>query len=177
MECPISMTRFQHPVLLPCGHTFDKGSVGHFKKKMCPLCREPFLEDIDDLPVNWVLIELMGLDIETPKVSMFQKIYRKNIRYRIMKEITDLIRRIRLVEKRGYMYYGYESHFPDISAPEIEDVREYISHQLMMLGYRVTHEEKLRTCMCIVWMSRCLIIEWKTCENGSTRCISTSHRE
>ncbi|NDG86284.1 MAG: hypothetical protein EBX52_14745, partial [Proteobacteria bacterium] len=151
--------------------------VRYFKKKMCPLCREPFLENADDLPVNWVLIELMELEIETPKTPVFKKIHLKYIQYRILKEIVGLIRRIRSVEPRGYIYYDYASHFPDLSAPEIEDARGYISQQLIALGYRVTHVERLRTCMCIFWMSRSLIIEWKTGENGSTRYIPISHRE
>jgi len=129
---------------------------------------------MDDLPVNWALVDLMGLDIETTRVPGFDKIY---LKYRIMKEIAGLVRRIGSMRQRGYLCYDYASHFPDLIASETEDVREYISHELMALGYRVTHVEKLRTCMCIVWVSRYMIIEWKTDENGSIRYRPISHHE
>jgi hypothetical protein len=178
MECPISMTRFQYPVVLPCGHTFDKGSVIRFKKKICPMCRVPYLEDVHDLPVNWVLVEIMGLDVETSKASVLDRIHTNNIKYRIMNEMVNIVQRIYMANKRGrrHLYYDYASGVSGLSEPDILNVRDHLKHQLDALGYKVTCIERVRTCLCLIWVVRYVIIEWKKDEIGSKRYIPIFHR-
>lgn len=52
-DCSICFDRYTDPVILKCGHTFDRECVK--SKSICPLCREP----IEIWATNWQMLELM----------------------------------------------------------------------------------------------------------------------
>lgn len=66
LECPVTLQPFQHPKVLPCGHTIDNHVIQQMHKRQCPICRRPFFTDP---PTNWVLVDLLHLKIDTTMPS------------------------------------------------------------------------------------------------------------
>ena len=58
MDCAICLNRFTLPVVLPCGHTFDRQCLA--EKKECSLCRQHY---VSPPPLNYSLAEVMELKI------------------------------------------------------------------------------------------------------------------
>lgn len=56
MDCPITMEKMKMPKVLPCGHTFDGRSLKRLTR--CPLCRRGFECRPEDLPINWILVDM-----------------------------------------------------------------------------------------------------------------------
>ena len=63
LRCPICLDPFTHPLVLSCGHTFDRKCLS--KAKNCPLCRE----DIKSKTVNWLVVEALDLNLSANKSS------------------------------------------------------------------------------------------------------------
>ncbi len=57
--CPISMNIMTVPVVLECGHTFDKDSLENWLNvnMVCPTCRKPVHQD--KININWTLKSLI----------------------------------------------------------------------------------------------------------------------
>lgn len=65
MICPISQEPFRHPEVLPCGHTFDKGSLVGLSQ--CPLCRRTFHKC--QIATNWIVVQHLGLVVDSSVVT------------------------------------------------------------------------------------------------------------
>ena len=64
LSCPICFNVFEETVLRPislgCGHTICKGCLSKLQQKKCPFDQSPILHSIDELPVNFALLQLVG---------------------------------------------------------------------------------------------------------------------
>lgn len=70
LRCPISLSEFSEPVLLPgCGHTFDRQCLQSLENNECPTCRFKFNGDVQHFPINWVVANMLNLDIDVVKPS------------------------------------------------------------------------------------------------------------
>lgn len=62
LDCPICLEIFSDPTTLMCGHSFCTSciteTVKALKSEICPLCKKPIIEDIEDLNPNIVLKNL-----------------------------------------------------------------------------------------------------------------------
>ena len=63
--CPVSLNTYLNPRVLPCGHTIDLNCMIKYNKKICPLCSNKFSQSILSLPVNWVVVNLLDLKIQS----------------------------------------------------------------------------------------------------------------
>jgi hypothetical protein len=61
--CPITLQEMTCPVVLPCGHTFDRKSILKLEKTVCPLCKRRFYKD--QYSPNWILIQHLCIDVNT----------------------------------------------------------------------------------------------------------------
>jgi hypothetical protein len=69
--CPISFEKFKHPLVLDCGHTIDKTSFDNLtNKKVCPICNSA--NNSTDR-VNWVVVSLLGLNIQGNSLAKTNK--------------------------------------------------------------------------------------------------------
>ncbi len=55
---PVTHEPFTHPIVLTCGHTVNKTSLG--ADNLCPICRR---ETLQTQVVNWVVVGLLNLNI------------------------------------------------------------------------------------------------------------------
>lgn len=60
--CPISKKKFDYPLVISCGHTFDKKSIQNLINSICPLCKSSFNKS-ESVP-NWILIDYLNLNIK-----------------------------------------------------------------------------------------------------------------
>ena len=58
LTCSICFEKFSYPVVINCGHTFDKACIKHLES--CPVCRKPIKCKI----INWELVSYMNLNIK-----------------------------------------------------------------------------------------------------------------
>jgi hypothetical protein len=61
-ECVICLERFTEPIILHCGHSFDKNCLKKLIKKECPICRKKF--NLDICIYNYALINILNLDFK-----------------------------------------------------------------------------------------------------------------
>ena len=61
--CPVTQEQFTVPVIIPCGHTFEKEMLIKLKKKECPTCRNVFHGNPDFFPINWIIVSALNLTI------------------------------------------------------------------------------------------------------------------
>lgn len=115
--CPVSHEKFKYPLVLKCGHTFDKDSITKITNLLCPLCKKSFSKN-ECIP-NWILIKHLNLDIksldetylsQTKNISMFDANDAKTEMLKI--EIDDrilnnLLNRIKKHAIRGNSSYIY----------------------------------------------------------------------
>ncbi|XP_071947869.1 uncharacterized protein [Antedon mediterranea] len=67
LSCPICYTVFNEtvhkPISLACGHTMCKKCLATLCKKQCPFDQAMIQRDVDELPVNFALLQLVGIEI------------------------------------------------------------------------------------------------------------------
>lgn len=65
MQCPITLSRFKYPVLIPdCGHTFDLISLKlHLsKERRCPICRTEVKSE--KLVIDYMIANYLNLNVD-----------------------------------------------------------------------------------------------------------------
>ena len=70
----VTMDYFKDPVVVPeCGHTFDRKVLQTLSIKRCPLCNAYFKGDPDKFRNNWVIVDILNLDIPRPTKEDIEK--------------------------------------------------------------------------------------------------------
>ena len=68
LSCPICFNEFDvllhSPISLGCGHTICKGCLSNLHRKQCPFDQTSISIDIDSLPINTALLQLVGTAIK-----------------------------------------------------------------------------------------------------------------
>lgn len=60
ITCPITCEPFEHPIIIPCGHTFERRAMYEITNEKCPLCRKKFNRNqLPDYPINYIITDLM----------------------------------------------------------------------------------------------------------------------
>jgi hypothetical protein len=54
-ECAICLEKYHEPIVLPCGHSFDRHCLLQVNRQECPICRRKFNDPIESLPLNFAL--------------------------------------------------------------------------------------------------------------------------
>ncbi|XP_033098349.1 roquin-1-like [Anneissia japonica] len=74
LSCPICYTVFNEnahkPISLACGHTMCKRCLATLSKKQCPFDQATIQRDVDELPVNFALLQLVGIEISLERDVM-----------------------------------------------------------------------------------------------------------
>lgn len=137
LVCPVTQENFTYPIILECGHTFDKPVLEEMvrsKKNKCPLCNSNFLS-IER--VNWAVAGALDLNIKTSKKRTTAKEAKeKTLRYRLAvsnKFIDDVV----IPEIIGQSERGSDG--ASFQTSWNMDV-DYIKVQLENLGYTVTQD-------------------------------------
>ncbi|XP_022094877.1 uncharacterized protein LOC110981556 [Acanthaster planci] len=67
LSCPVCYNEFdenvRRPISLGCGHTVCKMCLGKFHRKQCPFDQTEITRDIDELPANYALLQLVGAEL------------------------------------------------------------------------------------------------------------------
>lgn len=67
LSCPICYNEFDssghQPISLGCSHTVCKTCLHKLHRKACPFDQTPISTDIDLLPVNCALLQLVGAQV------------------------------------------------------------------------------------------------------------------
>lgn len=73
LSCPICYNEFDEnvhkPISLGCSHTVCKTCLNKLHRKACPFDQTAINTDIDVLPVNFALLQLVGAQVESKKWS------------------------------------------------------------------------------------------------------------
>lgn len=69
LSCPVCCNEFdvllRSPISLGCGHTICKACLSNLHRKQCPFDQTTISIDIDSLPVNSALLQLVGSSTKT----------------------------------------------------------------------------------------------------------------
>ncbi|XP_038046230.1 uncharacterized protein LOC119720576 isoform X2 [Patiria miniata] len=67
LSCPVCYNEFdesvRRPISLGCGHTVCKMCLGQLHRKQCPFDQTEITRDIDELPANYALLQLVGAEL------------------------------------------------------------------------------------------------------------------
>ncbi len=67
LSCPICYNIFNEtlhrPISLGCGHTVCKSCLAKLQQKKCPFDQNIISRDLDELPVNFALLQLVGVAV------------------------------------------------------------------------------------------------------------------
>ena len=126
------------PILLSCGHTFEKEDID---KKKCPSCKEPYYI----IGPNWTIIEYMKLDVKILKHDDIKNRVRDNVKkYRVSKyeqdikisnyHIPKIVNRIR---NRSLLGYNFTIYKPSLFYGFSENVYKLIEKKFKQNGFFV----------------------------------------
>lgn len=164
--CPVSLSPFTYPKVLPCGHTIDQQSLTKLIIFECPLCKKKFShKSIDHLPTNWLIVNIMDLSIKQPlgdtkfltrlKASELAISYLNPI---LEKELSKLLDDISSLAITGICRYTiiYEKRFITYNKDIQKYLTDLIKVKLITLGYSVRNK------IFIIWFKNYngMIIEW-----------------
>lgn len=75
LSCPVCCNAFddklRSPISLGCGHTICKGCLSNLHRKQCPFDQTLISVDIENLPVNTALLQLVGPNIKSERDDSF----------------------------------------------------------------------------------------------------------
>ncbi|KAJ8981205.1 hypothetical protein NQ317_014849 [Molorchus minor] len=78
LSCPVCCNSFDEklrsPISLGCGHTICKGCLSNLHRKQCPFDQTNISIDIENLPVNTALLQLVGPNIKNDNEEIDSKI-------------------------------------------------------------------------------------------------------
>jgi hypothetical protein len=148
-KCPVTLEPFTCPVVLPCGHSIERGVYQEMKEKICPVCRNA-IRGFYRPPINWNMAELMNIDIpkQSPKARTVAEDCANtanNVLYiRTEKHIDKILREIMRICKNGRKSYTYYFN------PREYDQYQIITDRLMNLGFKLQWKlEELPLCGCL----------------------------
>ncbi|KAL1517695.1 hypothetical protein ABEB36_001430 [Hypothenemus hampei] len=71
LSCPVCCNAFdgkhRSPISLGCGHTICKGCLANLHRKQCPFDQTLISVDIENLPINTALLQLVGPNVKNDK--------------------------------------------------------------------------------------------------------------
>jgi len=117
LKCPITLEPFKDPVFIPeCGHTFERKALNDLQIKKCPLCNNYFKGDPAKFRVNWIVAEMLDLniprtikeDILAYDAEMARLESNKAIADKVDRFLTYLLRQIKPLSKAGNKKFSYE---------------------------------------------------------------------
>lgn len=172
MECPITLSRYEIPCVLPCGHTVDHAALLLLKVHRCPLCQERFAQHEPN--INWALVRLMDLDVPNstslfPRISHMKR-YEAKMRYRkrldpiVEQEMTSLIQDIKEASDRGchelqYVPLRRFKHHRLYDQDMRHRVQACIEKELVRLGYGISYRPIYGWC-CGISYEISTVISW-----------------
>ncbi|KAJ8915807.1 hypothetical protein NQ315_004619 [Exocentrus adspersus] len=78
LSCPVCCNSFDEklrsPISLGCGHTICKGCLSNLHRKQCPFDQTTISIDVENLPVNTALLQLVGPTIKNDNEEIDTKI-------------------------------------------------------------------------------------------------------
>ncbi|XP_050312443.1 roquin-1 isoform X2 [Anthonomus grandis grandis] len=73
LSCPVCCNAFddklRSPISLGCGHTVCRGCLSNLHRKQCPFDQTLITIDIENLPVNTALLQLVGLNAKPDSIA------------------------------------------------------------------------------------------------------------
>lgn len=162
--CPVSLEPWRHPKVLPCGHTIDATSLEGLGRKLCPVCREPFLSH--NTPTNYALVDLLELEIE-PSASkddnlqaQLRQIHARIVQRTVEPAIEEIVERVRTRAAQGYRvceFYQHELKHCSNPRVAVHAIRNAVPQGLRKLGFRTQTTSTSRFCF---WNEYLLVIRW-----------------
>jgi len=140
LHCSISLHKFTYPIVLDCGHTFDKPSLDNLQKNKCPLCNMIFT---DTTRINWIIVQLLNLSIEPKKSEIDFKNYTSKAMRELankknnaicLKYLPGILNEIKKKTIEGFYYYD-----ADFKTDEIDwtlCINE-MKKELRKMGYKI----------------------------------------
>lgn len=117
--CPITLEKLKYPIVLLCGHTFEKECIVQLKKSICPLCQKFFDKKIALSCPNWIVIQHLNLEIDMDEKEKMELYSIQDAKKEMMRVEDDnyllnhVLRVIKRKAKCGYSecVYTYNTYF------------------------------------------------------------------
>jgi len=150
--CPVSQEKFKEPRVLPCGHTLDDSTIKQLKRKHCPICDDDFSYCSRLLPINWVVVSALQLNITTTKLNKTmtaqeaKKIALIFTDNSVATELEIIYEKIRNEAKSGEFEITHSINNNEKNRNLIVD---RVSKKLSTLGFSVSEHQ---ASLCIRWI-------------------------
>lgn len=96
LSCPVCCNEFdisfRSPISLGCGHTICKACLSNLHRKQCPFDQTTISIDIENLPVNYALLQLVGASVPKDNELIDSKIIAKE-------SLSDYIKSKKCIEE------------------------------------------------------------------------------
>ena len=94
LQCPICHNEFdehnRQPISLGCGHTLCVSCLSELSKKQCPLDQVNVETDISKLPVNYALLQLVGVEVpDDDKLAPIESVQGNAAQYKESKRCIE----------------------------------------------------------------------------------------
>lgn len=119
--CPITLCEFSHPVIISCGHTFEKTAVENIitqyeEKSKCPICKK----NICGYVTNWILVQALNLNIKNDAENIeLQNEIETRIQTKIEKTVDNIVR-MKLATMKLSMEKDFAAREAKIREDELE---------------------------------------------------------
>lgn len=129
--CPITLCEFSHPVVISCGHTFEKNAIENIiikneEKSKCPICKE----NICGYITNWILVQTLNLDIKNgiENIELQNEIEKK------IKKRAKNMTRIEIAAIKLSMERNFAAREEEIRKNEREKIAKKAGHMTQKIG-------------------------------------------